>query len=458
MIAKAPTMSLTDRLLNSFPSGSYCLPALLGLAQIEETTQVPTAAVECVIRPRLLLNPEWIAQHAATPEKLVMLTMHELHHVVLGHTRLFPRATPLDNLVFDAVINSMLCQLFPDSAYTSLMQDFYSEHKFPECFLRPVFLRNGHGRPRSPAALHHPNRRHLIPLYRQLYSPSSATYEELRTALGSHFQDRSLPSIQLLGDHRTESTKASSSDGLALRSPEFIDHIRRIVEQWPVDPDHAKGRSLSDLLALTAVRVARPNNRAILTGLIRKIANASSGGTRRDVAKEQIPIEGPIPHWNRRSVVLGALGGRQLLHRQTIETSRMATAGDRVHVYVDVSGSVTELSGLLYGAVLCCSSLVHPIVHLFSTKVVDVTLQQLRNGECVSTKGTSIDCVAEHMEQHRVRRAVIVTDGVVGTPGVVARAILAKCLIGVALTPGEHPTSALKDFARHWITLLKETP
>ena len=103
----ATTTSIADQLLGSFPSGTYCLPALLSLAEIVETTSVATAAVECTLRPRFLINPEWVAQHAQTSEKLVMLTMHELHHVVLGHTRLFARATPLDNLVFDAVINSV---------------------------------------------------------------------------------------------------------------------------------------------------------------------------------------------------------------------------------------------------------------------------------------------------------------------------------------------------------------
>ena len=82
----AATSSLTERLLQAFPSGSFCLPAMLELASIEETDAVPTAAVECCARPRLLLNPQWINEHAATTEKLVMLTLHELHHVVLGHT------------------------------------------------------------------------------------------------------------------------------------------------------------------------------------------------------------------------------------------------------------------------------------------------------------------------------------------------------------------------------------
>ena len=45
--------------------------------------------------------------------------MHELHHVLLGHTRLFPRPTPAHNLAFDAVINALLVARFPQQAYTS---------------------------------------------------------------------------------------------------------------------------------------------------------------------------------------------------------------------------------------------------------------------------------------------------------------------------------------------------
>ena len=42
-------------------------------------------------------------------EIFFLLILHELYHVILGHTRLFSRVSPIDNIVFDAVINSMLC-------------------------------------------------------------------------------------------------------------------------------------------------------------------------------------------------------------------------------------------------------------------------------------------------------------------------------------------------------------
>ena len=135
--AQPPRESLAERILDSFPSGSYALSALLRLMDIVESTNVPTAAVECRVQPRLLMNPEFVARHANTPEKLLALVMHELHHVLLGHTTLVPRITPVQNFVFDAVINGLVCRMFPGAEHTSFFTDFYSANSFPECLLRP---------------------------------------------------------------------------------------------------------------------------------------------------------------------------------------------------------------------------------------------------------------------------------------------------------------------------------
>lgn len=78
---------LLDRVLATFSSGGYCLPALFRLMKIQTTEAVETASVECTSRPRLFINPRFVEKHAATPERLLMLVMHELHHVILGHTR-----------------------------------------------------------------------------------------------------------------------------------------------------------------------------------------------------------------------------------------------------------------------------------------------------------------------------------------------------------------------------------
>ena len=82
----------------------------------------------------------------------------------------------------------------------------------------------------------------------------------------------------------------------------------------------------------------------------------------------------------------------------------------------------------------------------------DVSFGGLRKGECRTTDGTSIECVASHMEKHGVRRAVLLTDGWVGRPGAGAAQTLARVRLGVALTPHAN-RSDRKRFVRQWAEL-----
>ena len=60
-------ISIAERILDAFPSGSYGLLALLRLLDIVETAEVDTAAVECTSMPRLLINPEFVERTPPRP-------------------------------------------------------------------------------------------------------------------------------------------------------------------------------------------------------------------------------------------------------------------------------------------------------------------------------------------------------------------------------------------------------
>jgi hypothetical protein len=222
-------ISIAERILDTFPSGSYGLLALLRLLDIVETTEVDTAAVECTAMPRLLINTHFVEDHASTPERLLMLVMHELHHVLLGHTRLFPRATPTDNIIFDAVINALLCRMFPKPEHTSFFTDFYSDERFPECLLRPPAGWTPSSHAPIPPALQGETKR-VQAVYRALYSETGANYQELYEVLR-----RALPAlegIRLIGSHDAE---PGELEGLV------FDTVRSIVENWPQPPTRSAG-------------------------------------------------------------------------------------------------------------------------------------------------------------------------------------------------------------------------
>jgi hypothetical protein len=423
--------TVADRIADAFPTGNYALSGLLRLLDIVETDAVDTAAVECVGEPRLLINPGFVNVHASTPETLLMLVMHELHHVLLGHTTLFPRTTPLQNFVFDAIINALISRMFPHPEYLRLLTDFYADDRFPECLLRPPAGWRPDRTAILPPGITHlpePLRNAVADVYRGLYSDGGVSYDEIYEVLPHVVGAGDVGVVVLLGGHDEQGT-----DEAASRSPLLVEAIRPIVEQWPQPAPPIRGRSLADWLR--DVRVTRrrePGNRAMLRRLIRQIADVDRDGRSfRIRGGESIAAASALPTMNRRTVVLRALGHEPLLHVATALQPWRVPRGQRVHVYVDVSGSLEHVRGGVYGAVLDCSSFVHPTVHLFSTAVADVTLAGLRRGVCRTTGGTEIACVAEHIKTSGTRRAVIVTDGWVGTPRGDHRSILARTRLGV---------------------------
>ncbi len=81
-------------MLEAVPAGAYEMSALLSLLRVEASAEVATAAVSCEARPVLRVNPAFVERHCRTDEHLAMLVLHELYHVLLGHTRLFHAADP----------------------------------------------------------------------------------------------------------------------------------------------------------------------------------------------------------------------------------------------------------------------------------------------------------------------------------------------------------------------------
>jgi hypothetical protein len=408
----------------------------------------------------MLINPEFVKTHAATPEKLLVLVMHELHHVLLGHTTLFPRTTPVQNFVFDAVINGIVCRMFPHPEYTTFFSDYYSSERFPECLLRPPPGWPDSSDQTVPALLELPEdqRVKVQEVHSALYSETGASYHEVFSVLPKVLEESgsedainqgtgTFTKVPLLGSHDDGAIPDGQLDQYA---PLLFDIVRDLVEQWPQPPDPIRGRSLADVLASTPVCPKKePSNRAILRRLIRKVAGLTGSGRIRRQREDQSETVTPIPALSRRSIVLQALGSQPLLHPGTIPWSRRISTGEQVRVYIDVSGSMGNVLRALYGAVLDCHELVFPTVHLFSTRIADVSLAELKSGKCLSTGGTDIGCVADHMVRHRVSRALLITDGWVGRPRGQHLNTLARSRLAIAYLGGNINQSDLESVAKH---------
>jgi hypothetical protein len=389
------------------------------------------------------MNPDFVAANANTSERLFMLVMHELHHLLLGHTTLYKRVSEADNLAFDAVINSALCHLFPQEEYTSLFTSINSDREFPACFLRPPEGWQPGKHAARPPALAGPGMLKLAGVYSRLYSEAGIDYQELIDALKEALPGSAGGEAVLLGSH--DADNQTQLDGMVLEA------VRSVVEKWPQPPDPIIGRSWAEILNELKVRPERvPSNRASLRRLLAKVARLGCGATHRVVTETPIELTTPVFHVSRRWVVERALGREPLLFRAPVTMRRPEYDGDRVHVYLDVSGSMTYCYGAVFAAVADCAAFVHPTVHQFSTKVAETGVRAVRTGQCVTTGGTEIACVAAHMRERRIRRAVIITDGYVGRPSHLDGETLRNATVGVALAPGASKRSDLEGFVDYW--------
>ncbi|MCL4809529.1 MAG: hypothetical protein KJ062_17330, partial [Thermoanaerobaculia bacterium] len=156
--------------------------------------------------------------------------MHELHHVLLGHTRLFPRPTPAHNIAFDAVVNALLCTRFPSPAHVSFFLDLYGRETGPLRLLAPP----------AGAPVEDPGLRLLHEL---LYSASAdvtclEVFERLADALGPRAPGEEAAGApgpkELLGSHGEEGDDAWGTAGPL--DADVVASIRRIVEKWPPPP------------------------------------------------------------------------------------------------------------------------------------------------------------------------------------------------------------------------------
>ena len=408
---------IRTRIYNVVPAATWQMDELLSLLDIVLDESIPSACVDCSVRPRLRLNPSFIADYCRTDEHLLMLVLHELHHVVLGHTRLFQRPTRAHNIAFDAVINAILCQQFREERYWSFFTGVNSAKDFPARLLRPPV--GWPDRLRIPADASEKEKRIIQLLYGN--STVGATYLEVFELLVESLKGDAANNCVLIGNHADDSDLAESD-------PFFGKAIRDIVSKWPRPDRILSGRdqgSPSEGYQLESASTPSDPLRRAFEKILRQAGIHTLGGssTLRPALVQTIrAIETVVPQpRDRRIPSWKALHGAwPVIYRGFLEEKRIQRAPLPVaHVYLDISGSMTSHLPKLTAALRRPHKLGLLRLFVFSTVVGEV---EPRNLTCKlpNTFGTDINCVLEHLDgitaSKRPRRAVVVTDGWVGTP------------------------------------------
>lgn len=409
---------ILSRLMGSMPAATFEMETFSRLAGVVATREIPTAAMECKHRPRLLINPDFVAQNCKRDEHLFLLVMHELWHVMLAHTSLYPRITQAQNIAFDAIINAGLMRQFKKPAYRGFFEKINPPDKFPHLLLRPP--RGWPDNPYYPPDIGPPGTARIL---RQLYPPQGRLrpmmpfYDEILDLIREHMrQNGQLVEVPvLLGDHESRDPYQDSY---------LKDAMGRVVKKWPMTVRQfgppGQGGAM-DNWQLDPYSTSQELRRAF-SNVLRLALGRSTGNYRRKQRLPQRGITGKGVLPNARDRLVHArkqLGIPRTLWEQVgTYKARVPEKKVHAHVYLDVSGSMSDVLPYLLGLLVPYVSSGKANIFQFSTEVDSLSLRDLRKGIVRTTGGTQIACVMDHMVEHseNLHRALILTDGYTGMP------------------------------------------
>lgn len=365
--------------------------ALLGIAEIEFTWQVPTMAITLSSHPILKINLDFCCKHLQSENDVKCVLLHEFLHVLLDHNLQYQRMTPLLNIALDAIINAVIHRL-KGRAYSDFFLRFY-EWKSVTMLLRPMLDVSREKHSSVPAE--------QMNLHKRIYRGELGAEDLLEILENTReicSQIGNIKVIPVLGNH---SSRKVSAKGKAI-----MDAIAKRTEGMPVwskgflKSDHRDPAERKDIKKFQLDRW-----RKITMELIRKCIIPD-----RYARPEKIESEFMLPvlsQTDRRASLRYLSGGIIPFSRHS---ALLPEPTARCVVYLDVSGSMNkEIQQLI--------SLLHQLRdHLqqpFYSFADVVGPARFSGGKVIirSSGGTRIDIVFEHMRKNQFKKALIVTDG-----------------------------------------------
>ena len=405
--------------------------AVLKILDVEFTDTVPTLAVTCEGRPRLLVNLGFVRRHCRTEAQVKAVVCHEFLHVLLRHTERFTTITASEHIALDAVINAIIHRSL-GSDYSAMMSRYYAKAKGVARLLRPMTTKEEERAERvSWCTLR------VKDTERQLLSAWSGLYDGRLVAddIRDLARDRcsgTSGDVPLLGDH-DHLTAGGPTDGTGDDG----------AEAEPQGQGGAEGLADGDALLAEALDTAlksmngsgifrSPKGRGVgAAGYKNEVRAADSGVEKwrretyevlrrhllpdpKSIAREPADAHFTLPVLSPgdRRAVLKSLWSPFVPNAQW-ETTHPARAGS-AHVYLDVSGSMDAEMPLIVALLGRLRPYIRRPFWAFSNVVAPARIEKGRLFT-ETTGGTSLSCVLAHVARTKPQAAIVVTDGYIET-------------------------------------------
>jgi len=385
----------------------FAVRAVLKVLQVEFTETVPTLAVTCETRPRLLVNLAFLKKHCRTDQHVKAVICHEFLHVLLRHTERIAGFSPAEHVAFDAVINAIIHRELGDD-YSEFMSRYYAKEKGVRRLLRPPT----HTERTPDFGSRSPLMRAWVSLYNGLLIA-----DDIADLARDILDVKTVPSTGtvLIGGHD---------------HTEFVGELPEVLQE-------ALDQALKSMNGCGIWR--SPKERGVGANAYRAAIPGVSEGVQRwrretleVLRRHLVPDPKAVRHDTRplhftvpvlspgdRRATLRALWS-PLLPEALWSTEQRLRSGT-AQVYLDVSGSMDAEMPLIIGLLARLGRFIHKPLWAFSNVVAKA---EIVNGRLLAdtTGGTSMACVLEHIAETRPAAAVVVTDGYIETlsPGLLA--------------------------------------
>ncbi len=381
--------------------------AVLKILEVDFTDTVPTLAVTCEGRPRLLVNLGFVTKHCRTDEQVKAVICHEFLHVLLRHTECFTTFTLAEHIALDAVINAIIHRsLGPD--YSAMMSRYYGKAKGVQRLLRPMTQAETD---RAKGVVWRNVRvsraeRQLLSAWTGLYS-GQLVADDIRDLARDQCSART-KGVALLGGH--DPRAAGDAEGVSAEAilAEAVDTALKSMNGSGIFRS-PKGRGVGSSAYQCEVKAADAGierwRRETCAVLRRHLLPDP-----RSIARDQVDTHFTLPVLSSgdRRAVLRSLWSPFVPNAQW-ETARPGRVGS-AHVYLDVSGSMSAEMPLIVSLLGQLRAYIRRPFWAFSDVVAPARIE---GGRLIAgtTGGTSMKCVLDHVVLTRPRSAVVVTDG-----------------------------------------------
>lgn len=401
----------------------FAARAVLRILDVQFTDRIPTLAVTCEAKPRMLVNLGFIAEHCQIESHVKAVIVHEFLHVLLRHTESTAPLTRARHLAFDAVINAIICRTQGEE-WASFFRSYYAKVQGVMKLLRP---------PTSEEQLEllwDGGTSALGQAWHGLYAGTlvvddiAELAEELARVQpreGGYFADAAGVHGDLIGNHDEfgkglpqavrdaikQAMHEMNGTGIWRQQRPGLGHMQSLVEMERAATDPVREWEKATLVVLRRHVLPDPKPQR----------------TSSDSSSSQLPVLSP---GDRRAFVRSLWDP---ILTQSRWESVINRKGATAQVYLDVSGSMNVEMPALIALLARLSAHIRRPFWAFSDEVAPA---RIKDGKLVtsSTGGTSMACVLRHVIDTRPRAAVVVTDGFIEAldPSLVAAALAAARL------------------------------